>query len=70
MSGSTFGGVGGKLSLHVKFEVGTGTNIRFGMIYGLVRLCCVVLQEAFPELLRIARDKEALVANHLEGILA
>uniref|UniRef100_A0A2N9G1C3 Reverse transcriptase domain-containing protein n=1 Tax=Fagus sylvatica TaxID=28930 RepID=A0A2N9G1C3_FAGSY len=51
------------LSQHVKYEVGDGTHIRFWK-----DLWCgeSTLQEVFPDLYRIARDKDALISAHLQ----
>ena len=51
------------LSQHVRFEVGDSTHIRFWK-----DLWCgeSTLQEVFPDLYRIARDKDALISAHLQ----
>ncbi len=50
-------------SKYVRFEVGEGRQLRFWH-----DLWCgeTILREAYPDLYRIARDKDALVANHIQ----
>ena len=55
--------VWGQLSWHVKFDVGSGTRLKFWH-----DLWCgeAVLQETFPKLYPIPQVKDALVADHLQ----
>jgi hypothetical protein len=53
----------GNCSRFLHFEVGDGTRVKFWS-----DKCCGTcsLKDAFPELYRIARNKEAFVGNHLQ----
>jgi hypothetical protein len=52
-----------KFSKYIRFEVGEGRQLRF-----LHDLWCgeTILREVYPDLYRIACDKDALVANHMQ----